>query len=68
MRSFAGCRPDDSRAMVLMAPGWIRTALGGPDAPFRMEETIPRLVATLIAQQGKPGLRFIDRQGATVPW
>ncbi|NMN04722.1 MULTISPECIES: SDR family oxidoreductase [unclassified Novosphingobium] len=68
MRSFAARRAGDPRAMVLMAPGWIRTDMGGPNATFSIEETIPQLVATLIAQQGTPGLRFIDRHGARVPW
>ncbi len=68
MRSYAARRGNDPRAMVLMAPGWIRTALGGPNAPFSIEETIPILVETLLAQRGTPGLRFIDRFGETVPW
>jgi len=68
MRSFAARHADDPRAMVLMAPGWIRTALGGPHAPFSVEETIPQLIDTLLAQRGIPGLRFIDRHGETVPW
>ena len=68
MRSYAARHADDPRAMVLMAPGWIRTELGGPNAPFSIEATIPRLVDTLLAQQGTPGLRFIDRHGETVPW
>lgn len=68
MRSYAARRLDDRRALVLMAPGWIRTELGGPQATFTVEETIPDLVDTLLAQQGTPGLRFIDRHGRTVPW
>ena len=68
MRSYAARHADKQRAMVLMAPGWIRTELGGPEATFSMEETIPELVDTLVAQQGTPGLRFIDRHGKTVPW
>lgn len=68
MRSYAARHTDDARALVLMAPGWIRTELGGAEAPFSMEETIPELVETLLAQQGTPGLRFIDRHGKTVRW
>lgn len=68
MRSYAARQADTPRALLLMAPGWIRTALGGPDAPFGLEETIPRIVDVLLAQQGHPGLRYLDREGRPVPW
>ncbi|WP_374571964.1 SDR family oxidoreductase [Phenylobacterium sp.] len=68
MRSYAARHADDPRAMVLMAPGWIRTELGGPNAPFSIEETIPRVVDVLVARRGEPGLAYLDRYAKTVPW
>jgi NAD(P)-dependent dehydrogenase (short-subunit alcohol dehydrogenase family) len=68
MRSYAARNAGSKRALVLLAPGWIRTALGGPNAPFGIEESIPQIVAVLLAQQGKPGLQFLDRNGKAVPW
>ena len=68
MRSYAARRAADQRALVLMAPGWIRTELGGPSAPLGIEETIPKVVDVLIKQQGTPGLRYLDRDGQTVSW
>jgi NAD(P)-dependent dehydrogenase (short-subunit alcohol dehydrogenase family) len=68
MRCYAARHAGEPRALVLMAPGWIRTALGGPDAPFSVEETIPKVVDVLLSQQGKPGLRYLDREGRPVPW
>jgi len=68
MRSYAARHAGEARALVLMAPGWIRTALGGLGAPFSIEESIPKVVDVLLAQQGKPGLHYLDREGRTVPW
>ncbi len=68
MRCYAARHAGEPRALVLMAPGWIRTALGGPDAPFSVEEAIPKVVDVLLSQQHKPGLRYVDREGNTVPW
>ena len=68
MRSYAARHAGEARALVLMAPGWIRTALGGPNATFSVEESIPKVVEVLLSQQGKAGLHYLDREGRTVPW
>jgi NAD(P)-dependent dehydrogenase (short-subunit alcohol dehydrogenase family) len=68
MASYAGRHAGEGRAMVLMAPGWIRTEMGGANAPFGVEEAMPQIVDVLIAQRNSPGLRYLDRHGQTVPW
>ena len=57
MRSFAACPSEASRAMVVMAAGWVKTDLGGPEAQLTIEESMPNLVNVLIAKQGRPGAR-----------
>ncbi len=68
MRSFAARDAGKARAMVAMAPGWVRTALGGPDARLTIEDSVPNLVDVLLAQHGTPGLQYLDYLGRTVPW
>jgi len=68
MRSFVARQSDTARAFVLMAPGWIQTALGGPDAPFTLEESVPDVVNVLLEKRERPGLEYLDRFGRTVPW
>lgn len=68
VRSFAVRHADDRRALLLMAPGWVRTSLGGPDALLEVSDSVPPLVDTVDAQHGTAGLQYLDRHGRTVAW
>jgi NAD(P)-dependent dehydrogenase (short-subunit alcohol dehydrogenase family) len=68
MKGLAARRPDDRRALLLVAPGWVRTEMGGSDALLSVEESIPLVVDMLEANRGKPGLRYLDRFNQPLPW
>jgi NAD(P)-dependent dehydrogenase (short-subunit alcohol dehydrogenase family) len=68
MRSYAARHRDDSRTLLLMAPGWVKTDLGGPNAGLTISESIPNLVTTIDAQRGSTGLQYLDYLGHTVAW
>ena len=68
MRSFAARRGVDRHAMALMAPGWVRTEMGGSGAPLAIEDSIPGAVSTLLGLQGKLCLQYLDYLGRTMPW
>jgi hypothetical protein len=51
-----------------MAPGWVKTELGGPDARLSIDDSIPNVVKTLDALRDNPGPHFVNYLGQTVPW
>lgn len=68
MRSFAARHRDDARTLLLMAPGWVRTDMGGPEARLGIEESIPSLLDTIDDRAGRGGLHYLDYLGRVVPW
>lgn len=68
MRSYAARQFDDPRTYLLMDPGWVRTDMGGPDAPLGVDDSVPRMIDVLEANAGKGGLRFLNYRGQTVAW
>ncbi len=67
MRSFA-VRRGDGRSCVIMAPGWVRTDMGGHEATLDVETSVNGMADVLAAQAGHPGVRYLDYRGETVPW
>ena len=68
MRSFAARHAEDSKTLLLLAPGWVQTDMGGPEARLTIEESIPNLANPIDAQAGKGGLQSLDYLGRRVPW
>jgi NAD(P)-dependent dehydrogenase (short-subunit alcohol dehydrogenase family) len=68
MRSYAARHSGELRTLLLLAPGWVRTDMGGPNARLAIEESIPNLASTIEAQSGKPGLQYLDYLGREIPW
>ena len=68
MRSYAARHRNGRRSLLIIAPGWVRTDMGGPHATLGVDESIPRVVDTITAQTGKPGVQYLDYLGRTVRW
>lgn len=68
MKCFSARHADDPRALLLVAPGWVRTEMGTSAAPLSIEDSIPFVVESVERSRGRAGLRFIDRNGRTLPW
>lgn len=68
MKAFAARHHQDPRALLLVAPGWVRTDMGTADAHLEVSDSIPLVVDVVTQSAGKPGLRYTDRFGETLPW
>ena len=68
MKCYTAHRPDDRRAKLVVAPGFIQTDMGGSEATYTVEECIPLVVDMLEKNHGKPSLRYVDRFDKTLPW
>lgn len=68
MKAFAARHAADSRALLLVAPGWVRTDMGTEDAHLEVSDSIPLVVDVVTQNAGKPGLRYTDRFGEILPW
>ena len=54
--------------VLLMHPGWVRTDMGGGDAPLDVDSSCKGMVEQVSAAVGQPGLRYLDYQGNPLPW
>lgn len=68
LRSLAARHAESEHAFLLLAPGWVRTDLGGDEGTYSIEETAPLLVDLMLDKRTRPGLEYLDRFGAVVPW
>jgi len=68
-RTFVAELGDDTAITVLsMHPGWVKTDMGGAEAPLDIETSCRGMVEQVARAAGQGGHRFIDYQGEPLPW
>jgi NAD(P)-dependent dehydrogenase (short-subunit alcohol dehydrogenase family) len=55
-------------ACVVICPGWVKTAMGGPEAPLTPEESVASMLKVIDRLTPSDTGRFLDRRGRDVPW
>ncbi len=54
--------------MLSLHPGWVKTDMGGAEAPLDVETSTQGLAEQVTRAAGQGGHRFIDYQGEPLPW
>ncbi|CDZ94296.1 SDR family oxidoreductase [Pseudomonas saudiphocaensis] len=68
-RNFVASLGEETGLTVLsMHPGWVRTEMGGDQAPLDVETSCRGMVEQVTKAAGQRGHRFIDYQGEALPW
>lgn len=67
-RSFAARHKDKEFVVLSLHPGWVRTELGGPNAPVEVAESVHGLVDVIERARTEREDRFVDYRGETIPW
>ena len=67
-RSLAASLGGKRITVLAVAPGWVRTDMGGPNAPLSVEESVRGIVDVLDSRAGTGRHGFVDYQGHEVKW
>jgi NAD(P)-dependent dehydrogenase (short-subunit alcohol dehydrogenase family) len=67
-RSFVTELGDSPITVLSLHPGWVRTDMGGDQAPLDVATSCEGLAKQVTQAAGQGGHRFIDYQGETLPW
>jgi len=57
-----------SHPVLAIAPGWVRTDMGGPSATFDVETSCRNVANAIEKHAGKPGHRYVNYDGSELPW
>jgi NAD(P)-dependent dehydrogenase (short-subunit alcohol dehydrogenase family) len=67
-RSLAADLGDEGFTCIVMSPGWVRTDMGGPEAPLSPAESITGMRAVIDGLKPEDSGSFKKYDGTTVPW
>lgn len=68
LRSFTAEHADAPWSVTALHPGWVRTDMGGPQAPLDVETSCRGMADVLESRLGARGCAFLDYRNQTLPW
>ena len=67
-RSIAARYEDSGRTFLAVAPGWVKTDMGGEDAPLTPQQSARGIADAILARRGAGGVGFVDYENNAIPW
>lgn len=67
-RTFVAGRGETRLTVLSMHPGWVKTDMGGDQAPLDVETSARGMVQQVTQAIGQGGHRYIDYQGERLAW
>jgi len=67
-RSFAASLGGRRITVLAIAPGWVRTDMGGAGAPLSVEQSVRGIIDVLESRAGTRRHGFVDYRGREVAW
>jgi NAD(P)-dependent dehydrogenase (short-subunit alcohol dehydrogenase family) len=68
MRSMGAPLAAQGISTLVLSPGWVRTDMGGPDAPVSVEESVAGMKRVIAGMTLSSPATFKNYRGETVPW
>ena len=66
--SVAQRRRAGRQAWLMVAPGWVRTDMGGPAATLSIDQSIPAIADLLARRHGSGTTAYVNYDGQVLPW
>jgi len=58
----------DKQRVLLMHPGWVKTDMGGSNAPLEVETSVKGMADTIEKRAKGKGISYVDYANAELPW
>jgi NAD(P)-dependent dehydrogenase (short-subunit alcohol dehydrogenase family) len=67
-RSLSIDLKNDGVMVISLHPGWVQTDMGGKQAPLKVEQSVSRILDTLMKLEDKHNGTFLQYDGSSLPW